>query len=275
MSFENHDAEAAIDVPCRYGASKLMCRGPKKNLKKPYVAFIGSTETYGKFVKHPFPDMVERALGMPCVNLGGVNTGIDSYVNDTDIMRVASNADVSVVQVMGAQNLSNRFYRVHPRRNDRFLKASQLLATIYRDVDFTEFTFNKHMLGTLKRMSPERFHTVEDELRTAWMNRMRLVMRGVSRRSVLLWLRYDTSVEGGVAEELGPKPPMVTPDMVAAIGELADSTIEVRVRPARESGDLADMQFAALQTPTAELMIGPGMHKTIADALIPALNALI
>ncbi len=36
---------------------------------------------------------------------------------------------------MGAQNLSNRFYAVHPRRNDRFLRASTLMKTIFREVD--------------------------------------------------------------------------------------------------------------------------------------------
>ena len=36
-------------------------------------------------------------------------------------------ARLTVLQVTGAQNMSNRFYSVHPRRNDRFLKASPLL----------------------------------------------------------------------------------------------------------------------------------------------------
>ena len=55
-----------------------------------------------------------------------------------------------MIQVSGAQNLSNRFHAVHPRRNDRFLRASTLLKTIYRDVDFTEFNFTRHLLTTLR-----------------------------------------------------------------------------------------------------------------------------
>jgi hypothetical protein len=34
---------------------------------------------------------------------------------------MASVADVAVQQLMGADNISNRFYTAHPRRNDRFL----------------------------------------------------------------------------------------------------------------------------------------------------------
>ena len=57
-------------LPCRYGESKLLFRGPKKDLSEPYIAFIGSTETYGKFIQTPFPALVEDAVGMPCVNFG-------------------------------------------------------------------------------------------------------------------------------------------------------------------------------------------------------------
>ncbi len=57
---------------------------------------------------------------------------------------------MTVIQVMGAHNMSNRFYAVHPRRNDRFLRASLgCCKTIYPEVDFTEFNFTRHMLTAL------------------------------------------------------------------------------------------------------------------------------
>ncbi|MDC1223540.1 DUF6473 family protein [Ascidiaceihabitans sp.] len=33
-------------LPCRYGTSKLLFRGPRRPLKEPYIAFLSGTETY-------------------------------------------------------------------------------------------------------------------------------------------------------------------------------------------------------------------------------------
>ncbi|MEO0391289.1 MAG: DUF6473 family protein, partial [Pseudomonadota bacterium] len=174
--------------PCRYGASKVLFRGPRKSLSAPYVAFLGGSDTYGKFIEHPFPDLVERALGVPCVNLGCVNAGVDVFGQDPHIPDIAAQSRVTVVQVLNAQNMSNRLYTVHPRRNDRFLRPSSLLQTIYREVDFAEFSFNKHMLIRLHDISAERFETVLAELRQAWLSRMQLLLRRIGGRIVLLWL---------------------------------------------------------------------------------------
>ena len=64
--------------PCRYGNSRILFRGPRRPLDRPYLAFIGGTETYGKFIEKPFPTLVETALRQPCVNFGCLNAGIDA-----------------------------------------------------------------------------------------------------------------------------------------------------------------------------------------------------
>jgi hypothetical protein len=158
--------------PCHYGKSKLMFRGPRQNIEVPYCAVLGGTETYGKFVPRPFVAMVEDISGHQMINLGCMNAGPDVYLNDPDILRIVSRAELAVVQVMGAQNLSNRFYAVHPRRNDRFLRASSWLKSLYRDVDFTEFHFTRHMVQTLQEVSADRFEVVVTELRENWVARM-------------------------------------------------------------------------------------------------------
>jgi hypothetical protein len=53
-------------------------------------------------------------------NLGLVNAGIDVFINEPMIQDFCAGAVVTVIQVLGAANMSNRFYAVHPRRNDRF-----------------------------------------------------------------------------------------------------------------------------------------------------------
>ena len=271
MSFELPGAGAPEDLLCRYGASKLMCRGPRRKLDMPYVAFLGGSETFGKFVENPFVALVEAALGRPCVNLGSANSGLDAYVQDPDILEVSSEADLTVIQVMGAQNLSNRYYRVHPRRNDRFLAASTVLRTIYRNVDFTEIHFNKHLLSTLNSVSPERFQIVLEELRQAWLGRMRLLLGALTRKPVLLWLRYGEEEPSF----LGPEPLLVQQAMLDALEDEIEAVIEIKVESSGEMNELEKMKFGPMQAPAASHMIGPDMHRRIAEQVTQTLSGIL
>lgn len=260
MSFELTGTGVPEELSCRYGASKLMCRGPRRTLDSPYLAFLGASETFGRFVDQPFVALVQEAVGKPCVNLGGANSGLDAYVHDPDMLRIAGGAQLAVIQVMGAQNLSNRYYRVHPRRNDRFLTASPLLESIYREVDFTTFHFNKHLLSTLHAISPERSAIVREELKQVWLGRMRLLVRALSRKPLLLWLRYPVDP----LNELGASPLLIGHDMLGELRPDIEGLIEVQVEKAGETDDLDKMRFGPMQAPAAAHMIGPDMHRLIA-----------
>ena len=120
--------------------------------------------------------------------MGVAGGGLDVVLNDPAIADACRAATAIVLQVQGAQNLSNRLYTVHPRRNDRFVSASAMLRTIYRDVDFTEFHFTRHMLDHLRTLSPDRFAIVRHELRLAWLARMKRFLSDMPVPVHLLWL---------------------------------------------------------------------------------------
>ena len=163
-----HMGEGALDYdPCRYGASKLLFRGPRKALEGRYVAFLGGAEIYGRYVEEPLPKLLEGLIDLPVVNLGCVNAGADLVANDDTVTGICRDAAVTVIQVTGAQNTSNRFYTVHPRRNDRFLKASGRLSTLYEELDFTDFHFTRHLLSRLADCAPDKFALVQQELKGA------------------------------------------------------------------------------------------------------------
>ena len=73
--------------PCRYGRSRLLFRGPQRRLDGPYVSFLGGTTTYGKYIPTPFPALVEQATGLPAVNLGWINAGLDTLTS-TSVVRL-------------------------------------------------------------------------------------------------------------------------------------------------------------------------------------------
>jgi hypothetical protein len=265
--------ESALDyLPCRYGQSKLLFRGPRKKLEGAYAAVLGGTETYGKFVADPFPALIERQIGLPVVNFGYMNAGADVFAGEPEIIDACSKARITVVQIMGAQNMSNRFYAVHPRRNDRFLRASTLMKTIFREIDFTEFHFTRHMLSTLKAVSQEKYALVEGELKAAWVARMRILLQKINGKSVLLWISGEAR-EG--CDGLGADPLMIDADMVAAIRPFATDLVSVTPSKAARMAGTEGMFFAPLEAPAAAVMPGPRVHEEIADALAPVMKRLL
>lgn len=263
MSFEDTGTAASGAMACRYGHSKLPVRGPQREIGGHYVACLGSSETYGRFVTRPFADLLEEALERPCINLGSINAGLDSFATDADLLGIAAGADVTVLQLPGAQDLSNRFYRVHPRRNDRFLEATPLLKTVYRDIDFTEFHFNRHLMAALERVSSERFEAVREELQRLWLSRMELLIETLEGRVILLWLRYT---DNGVGD-FGSGPYLVTSDMVHELESKVQAVVQVPVHVAGGSGELDTMDYGPLQAPAAAHSIGPESHARIARHL--------
>lgn len=265
-------------LPCRYGTSKLLFRGPRKSLENPYIAFIGATETYGRFVEAPFPLLIENHLGVDCVNFGQLNAGIDAFAHDPFVIDAACHARATVLQIMGAQNMTNRFYSVHPRRNDRFVDPSALLRAIYREVDFSEFHFNRHMLTHLLAVSPDRFQTVRDELQQAWVARMRMILRRIMGKSVLLWLAPHPpgGNDGDLSSlDLGADPLFVTREMIDEVR--GEATRVVEVVPSTKALDTGtdDMVFGELEEPAAQETFGPLVHQEVMEQLSPVLQDII
>lgn len=270
-----YPGEAALDyLPCRYGESKLLFRGPRRSLDRPYVAVLGGTETYGKYVPLPYPALIEQETGLRMVNLGAVNAGLDVYLNDPAVLQIAASACLTVIQIVGAQNLSNRFYTVHPRRNDRFLRASPLLRSVFREVDFTEFHFTRHMLQSLQKISGERFEVVAEELRAAWVARMIGLLERLPGKTVLLWMADHPPARGGGRADLTVDPILIDTEMIAAVRSRATACVELVSSAQARARGLEGMVFGQLEAPAALGLPGPAVHAEVAARLGPVLADL-
>lgn len=275
MTYEKPGAGALDYYPCRYGASRVTFRGPRRDLDRPYVVMLGGTETYGKFVPEPFPALVDSATGLRVVNLGVVNAGLDLYLKDPGLLDIAARAELAVVQIVGAQNLSNRFYSVHARRNDRFLCASPVLRNLYDEVDFTEFSFTRHMLHALQALSADRFEVVAEELRTAWVARMKTLLASLPCPTLLLWIGDTPPPMPGRRSDLAQNPLLVDAEMVAALRVRATCYLEIAPSAAALARGTSGMAFSALDEPAAQSLPGPAVHRQIADQLGPELLRLL
>lgn len=274
MAFAFPGAGALDYFPCQYDGSRLLFRGPARSLDRPFVAVLGATESYGKYVERPYSDLVQDRLGLSVVNLACVNAGVDVYLSEEPVTRIAARAEVAVVQVMGAQNISNRYYAVHPRRNDRFLGATPLLRSIYGNVDFTEFAFTRHMLGVLHASSAERFAIVAAELRQAWLSRMRLLINRLPPQRVLLWMA-DRPPAQGPTLNLSQDPLLVDARMVDELRPQFTAYVEVTPSAeARAEGDAGHL-CGEMERLAARSLPGQRFHREVADRLAGVLERMI
>lgn len=259
---------------CGYGESRLRFRGPQRALDQPYCAVIGGTETFGKGVLHPWPDLLEDAGLLPMVNFGCLNAGPDAFLQDDTVLAACRNADVVLVQITGAHNLSNPYYLVHPRRNDRFLRATDRLRALYPDVDFTEFTFTRHLLRALQRRGPDRFAPVRATLQATWQDKWHRLLAGLPGPVVLLWM----SDHAPQAEETALRwrdPVFVTRGMVDALRPQVRAVVEVVCSSAARDADAIGPGAGSAAAAMAQALPGPAMHRRVARALVPVLREVM
>lgn len=238
------------------------------------MAFVGGTQTFGKFIEQPFPLRVEHLTGVPSVNFGQVAAGIDVFLRDTVVLEAAQGARVTVLEVLGAAHVSNPFYKVHGRRNDRFLGPSSSLKSLYPKVDFTEFSFVQHMLQHLYRVDPARFEQVRRQLQKVWHRRMKRLVRQLGAQVVLVHFSSGISqeIQTGWAKQTGAGPIFVTDAMIAQLGCHAAAVIDVKTTP---EDTTAGLVFDAHEAAAARAVAGPLTHQAAANRLRRVLDGLM
>jgi hypothetical protein len=274
MTYDVLGPRALDYLPCRYGTSKLLFRGPRRDLGAPYVAFLGGTQTFGKFIEQPYPLKVEHLTGVVSVNLGQVNAGVDVYAKDACVQQIARNARVAVLEVPCAVNMSNTFYKVHPRRNDRFVRASPALRRLYPEVDFAQFNFTGHMVEHLHRKDAVRFAQLAKVLRSVWLRRVRRLTKQLSSPVILLRFRGQPSTENsGFAKGGGPA--LVTNAMIEAVRPAVQAVVDVPPLARHGGTQAGDDVSGPLGQGAANAVVGPDEHSAAAQALVTVLDQLM
>lgn len=252
--------------PCSYGTSPLIFRGPRRSLVPPYCVALGGTETFGKFVPHPYPRLLESRSGLRVANFACVNAGLDTMLDDATVLEAAAGAKSVILQVLPAQNLSNAFYRVHPRRNDRFLHPTSALKRLYPEVDFTDFSFTGHLVGALQRCGPRRFARIRAVLQATWHERMETLIRQIARPLTLLWMAGHLPPEDSDAADAW-RPPLVTRAMLARATPPDGACVEIRAPTAQRPAPAPGMIHTPHERAAAAALPGPDAHECAAAAL--------
>lgn len=270
MSYHSINADRPAEANCSYGTSKLLFRGPQRALNSSYVACLGGEETFGRFVDAPYPTILEHRLDRRCINLGSLFCGVEALTQDAGLLDIVNDSDICVLQMPCVLGQSNRFYRVHPRRNDRFVAPTPDLVALYSEEDFTDIHFVRHLLTRLKARSDARIEIVEQELRLQWIEKLSIFLGKVRPPVVLLHLEVEDYAQVSSSYD----PIKLDASMIEALKTQCAASISLRVQVSGASDELEDMLFGTLQQPVAEHMIGPATHRKIAEILVHTVRDL-
>ncbi len=130
--------------------------------------------------------------------------GVDRLLGDTALRDGARKARAFVLLLPPLGNLDNPLYRVHPRRNDRFLAARPPLKALFPEIDFADFDFTGHLLGSLAATCPVRFAEVQRILSAVWCERVAALLAVLPPRGILLHSTSSGRLPLPVAVPAGP-----------------------------------------------------------------------
>jgi len=268
--------ESALDyAACQYADCKMSFRGPRALLDEPYMTFLGGTETFGKFVSSPFPNLTARSFGCETLNIGAINAGIDLYLSERDLLGLTASSVATVVQVMSAANISNKYYSVHPRRNDRFVRASEALLEHAPGLELTEVHFTRHFLKVVYQRDKELFEEIRDELRTTWVARMEQLLSMIEGPKILLWFgRREPRQATG--KDMGRDALFVDREMLEYLRPMVNDIAIVTPSEAAKAEGPRGMIFYPQEAPIAAHMLGVPAHQEASDqlhdVLVPVLS---
>ena len=95
-----------------YNLEDITLRGPKSNYTNysHYISYIGAGQTFGRYCKHPFPNLIGSKLDIGTLNFGRGGAGPTYFLNQPTILEYVNRSELAVVQVMSARSISNSIF---------------------------------------------------------------------------------------------------------------------------------------------------------------------
>lgn len=100
-------------------------RGPRPASMKPgeYCASIGAASTFGRFVTHPYPQLLGEKLGISSVNLGFSGVGPSFYVDPKNVtlLNVMNRSKFVTISVFSGRSQSNSRFKTAPYSQEQYV----------------------------------------------------------------------------------------------------------------------------------------------------------
>ena len=241
-------------------------RGAAIDPKRPFIAFVGAAQTFGRFCHRPFPTLVGQTLGIQSLNLGVGGAGPRLFDTPAFIDWM-NRASLVVIQVMAARSEGNVFFDNSATGTQRGIRLFDS-----KEMSFEQFLADLEAVGDIET----RDRAIR-ESRDNYVKRYVSLLRKVAQPKVLLWLSVRRPDEGGDSSVF---PHFVDRAAVDAIAHFADAYVECASRgglPQRlwESAKPIDGAHVADGHLMNEYYPSPEMHLEAAALLASACRPFV
>lgn len=254
-------------------------RGPPVKSDE-YIACVGAAQTFGRFVRTPFPQLISRALGIDALNLGRGGAGPTYPLSDPGLMRFINRAQIAVVQ----------FFSGRSQSNSQFLTVNHGMTGVNvadgQEVSADEF------YSWLLEQGEEFARKIVAETRTNYVHAMTDLLNAIKPPKILLWFsvrtpEYQEELHLSAHRLLGEFPQLVNREMVEQIRRHCDDYVECISRRGlpqalpKRSGDAVEVKDSS-SPPLANALKteniyypSPEMHEDAAALLIPVCRTIL
>lgn len=176
-----HD-HAADNAQC----SRPAVSGRPVDPSRPFIALLGGLQMAGEDPAQSIAELLGSAAGLEVVNLAAPHAGPDYYLSNPALLETAARAVLVVILLSGPGALTNPFYRVHSRRNDRLVATMPALRALFPEVELADIHYVRHLHQVLERTDADRHAQVARTVRNTWLLRMGEMLDHLTAPRILL-----------------------------------------------------------------------------------------
>ena len=241
-------------------------RGPPVNTSAPYLAFIGSAQTFGRFVQAPFSCLLGTRLGIQVLNLAVGGAGPRHFLT-REYLELINGAEAVVIQIMSGRSASNSVFDNS--------ESGGMIGRIRGEQSQTRAEEFFSRLGQSSTRS--RIEEIVDETRNDYTSSFVQLLRKIVIPRILFWFstrvpQYEEHYENIPHGVFGAFPHLVNRKMVERLAAFSDDYVECISRqglpqtlwPSDQSIDGAVWREGILEN---HHYPSPAMHIAAADTL--------
>ena len=168
-----------------YDFQGLELRGPKLDNSK-YIAYIGASQTFGRYCQEPYPNILGKRLNMGTLNFGIGGKGPTYFLRNKTILEAVNRAELVIIQVLSGRSIDNSVFE----SRDGGMEGIRLIDGKKMRVDYV---FSQLISGKDKRgLSREFMENLVKETRENYVTATIELLRAIQPPKVLLWLSTRT-----------------------------------------------------------------------------------
>ena len=168
-----------------YNFQGLELRGPKLDNTN-YIAYIGASQTFGRYCQEPYPNILGKKLNLGTLNFGIGGKGPDYFLKNKTILEAVNRAELVIIQVLSGRSISNSVFE----SKDGGMHGIRLIdgKNMRADDLFSQLISGKDKRG----LSREFMENLVKESRENYVEIILDLLKAIQPPKILLWLSTRT-----------------------------------------------------------------------------------